>query len=186
MLIFESEGVPHVTKAELARRIYEVAHLEGNFLLRSGQVSHEYFDKYRFESNPELLAAIAEQMEALLPEGTQWLAGLELGGVPLATALSLRTGLPVLFVRKEAKPYGTQRLAEGGDFSGARVAVIEDVITTGGQVIESTSALEELGADITGVLCVIDREAGGSENISEAGWELRSVFTKSELEAHQS
>ena len=89
-----------MTKAELARRIYEAAHLEGEFLLRSGQISNEYFDKYRFESDPELLAAIAEQMEALLPEGTQWLAGLELGGVPLATALSLRTGLPVLFVRK--------------------------------------------------------------------------------------
>ncbi len=175
-----------MTKAELARRIYEAAHLEGEFLLRSGQISNEYFDKYRFESDPELLAAIAEQMEALLPEGTQWLAGLELGGVPLATALSLRTGLPVLFVRKKAKPYGTQRLAEGGDFAGSRVAVIEDVITTGGQVIESTQALADLGAEIAGVLCVIDREAGGRENIAQAGWELRSVFTKSELEAHRS
>lgn len=175
-----------MTKAELARRIYEVAHLEGEFLLRSGQVSHEYFDKYRFESDPELLAAIAEQMEALLPDGTQWLAGLELGGVPLATALSLRTGLPVLFVRKEAKPYGTQRLAEGGDFAGSRITVIEDVITTGGQVIESTQALAELGADVAGVLCVIDREAGGRENIAQAGWELRSVFTKGELESYQS
>src|SRR5690625_65978 len=105
MLTLEWEGVPHLTKAELARRTYEVAHLEGNFLLRSGQVSHEYFDKYRFESDPELLAAIAAEMEALLPDDVQWLAGLELGGVPLATALSLRTGLPVLFVRKEAKPY---------------------------------------------------------------------------------
>lgn len=175
-----------MTKAELARRIYEAAHLEGEFLLRSGQISNEYFDKYRFESDPELLAAIAEQMEALLPEGTQWLAGLELGGIPLATALSLRTGLPTLFVRKKPKPYGTQRLAEGGDFAGSRVAVIEDVITTGGQVIESTRALADLGAEIVGVICVIDREAGGRENIAQAGWELRSVFTKSELEAYRS
>lgn len=175
-----------MTKAELARRIYQAAHLEGEFLLRSGQISNEYFDKYRFESDPELLEAITEQMEALLPEGTQWLAGLELGGVPLATALSLRTGLPVLFVRKQAKPYGTQKLAEGGDFAGSRVAVIEDVITTGGQVIESTQALADLGAEIVGVLCVIDREAGGRENIAQAGWELRSVFTKGELESYQS
>lgn len=172
-----------MTREELARRIYEAAHIEGSFLLRSGQVSHEYFDKYRFESDPMLLGAIAEHMEALLPEGTAWLAGLEMGGIPLATALSLRTGIPALFVRKEPKPYGTRRLAEGGDFAGQRIVVVEDVITTGGQVVESTRALQELGAEVACVLSVIDRESGGPENIREAGWELRSLFTKSELEA---
>lgn len=172
-----------MTKAELARRIYEVAHLRGNFTLRSGQVSHEYFDKYRFEAQPHLLRSIAEHMADMLPGGVEWLAGLELGGVPLATALSLHTGLPTLFVRKEAKPYGTRRLAEGGDFAGSRIVIVEDVITTGGQVIESTGQLEALGAQIAGVLCVIDREAGGKERLAEAGWPLYSLFTKSELES---
>jgi orotate phosphoribosyltransferase len=172
-------------KKELAQKIYQVAHLTGTFRLRSGMISNEYFDKYRFESDPALLEAIADHMKELIPEGTQWLAGLELGGIPLATALSLRTGIPALYVRKEAKTYGTCRLAEGGDFHGQKVLIVEDVITTGGQVIISTKQMEELGAFITGICCVIDRESGGKENIQKEGWNLISLFTKSEIEAAQ-
>lgn len=172
-----------MTHTELARRIYEAAHLTGTFVLRSGQVSSEYFDKYRFESNPELLAAIGDHMVAHIPKGTTRLAGLEMGGIPLATIASLRTGLPTLFVRKEAKPYGTRQLAEGGNIEGENLLIVEDVITSGGQVVESGRALEALGATIVGVLCVIDRESGGRENIAKAGWELTSLFTKSQLEA---
>lgn len=171
-------------RRELARRIYDKAHLTGSFLLRSGTVSNEYFDKYRFESDPILLAAIADHLAPMLPNSApQWLAGLELGGVPLATALSLKTGIPALFVRKAPKAYGTRRLAEGGDFEGERLVVVEDVITTGGQVIESTQQLEQQGAVVLGVLCVIDREAGGKANIAKAGWPLWSLFSKSELDA---
>ncbi|MBE7560533.1 orotate phosphoribosyltransferase [bacterium] len=167
----------------LAARIYQVAHLTGHFVLRSGKTSSEYFDKYRFESDPEILAEIAAQMAELLPEETEMLAGLETGGIPLATALSLYTGLPAIFVRKKAKDYGTRRLAEGADFAGRNVAVVEDVITTGGQVVESTRKLEELGAEIAAVVCVIDRQSGGRENIEKAGYRLASLFTKSDLEA---
>lgn len=95
----------------LAVALHRAAHLEGSFLLRSGRTATEYFDKYRFESDPVLLAAIAAAAAPLVPAGTELLAGLELGGVPVATALSLRTGLPAAFVRKQAKPYGTRRLA---------------------------------------------------------------------------
>jgi orotate phosphoribosyltransferase len=167
----------------LARRIYDCAHLEGEFRLRSGAVSHEYFDKYLFESDPELLSAVAEGLAALLPDGVQAVAGLELGGVPLATMLSHRSGLPTLFVRKAAKEYGTCRLAEGGEVEGRRLAVIEDVVTSGGQVIESCRALRDRGAEIAGVLCVIDRESGGSEALAAEGLELRSLFTMSQLHA---
>jgi len=170
-------------KQELAARMYRVAHLTGYFVLRSGRTSHEYFDKYRFESEPEILREIAAHMSELVPPDTEMLAGLETGGIPLATAISLHTGLPALFVRKKAKEYGTRRLAEGTDFEGRRVAVIEDVITTGGQVVESTKQLAELGAKVVAVVCVIDRESGGRENIEKAGFPLRALFTKSELEA---
>ncbi|MEX2100809.1 MAG: orotate phosphoribosyltransferase [Acidimicrobiia bacterium] len=166
---------------DLARRIYEVAHLTGEFRLRSGATSTEYFDKYRFESDPRLLARIAEALAPLVPPGSEALAGLELGGVPLAVALSAATGLPAVFVRKEAKTYGTCQLAEGGAIEGRRLAVVEDVITSGGQVLESCAELRARGATITGVLCVIDREAGGRARLVEADLPLSALFTMSEL-----
>jgi orotate phosphoribosyltransferase len=169
------------TAAELARRIYGRSHLTGEFTLRSGAVSHEYFDKYRFESDPALLRDVAEAIVAWLPDGIDALAGLELGGVPIATACSLVCGLPSLFVRKQAKAYGTCQLAEGGHVRGRRLAVLEDVVTSGGQVIDSCRELRDQGAEITVVLCVIDREAGGAERLAHEGLELRSLFTASEL-----
>jgi orotate phosphoribosyltransferase len=100
-------------KNELAKKIFTASHLIGAFTLRSGQVSNEYFDKYLFESDPALLSAIADAMAALIPAGTQVLAGLEMGGIPIAVALSLRSGVPAAFVRKQAKQYGTRKLTEG-------------------------------------------------------------------------
>src|SRR6185436_15817294 len=137
-----------------------------------GVTSTTYFDKYQFESDPALLRAIAEHLAPLVPSGIDALAGLELGGVPLATALSLHTGLPALFVRKEAKAYGTCRLAEGGEISGRRLLIIEDVVTSGGQVVASTEALRALGARVDTALCVIDRESGGAAALARAGVEL--------------
>jgi orotate phosphoribosyltransferase len=165
----------------LARRIYDVAHLTGTFTLRSGATSTEYFDKYRFEADPQLLHAIAEALAPLVPDGTDALAGLELGGVPLATALSQVTGLPALFVRKEAKTYGTCQLAEGGEVEGRRLTVVEDVVTSGGQVIESCGELRQRGATVLRVLCVIDRQAGGAEKLAAEDLELAALFRMDEL-----
>ena len=165
----------------LSARIYECARLTGEFRLRSGAVSEEYFDKYLFESDPHLLREIAEKMVGLFPADVDVLAGLELGGVPLAVAVSQVCGLPTVFVRKTAKTYGTCRLAEGGEITARRVAVIEDVVTSGGQVIESCRELRAREADISAVLCVIDREAGGRESLAAEGLELRSLFTMSQL-----
>lgn len=173
-----------MTRISLARAIYEKAHITGQFTLRSGAVSTEYFDKYQFEADPPLLRQIATEMVGLLPaDGVDVLAGLELGGVPLAVAASQAAGIPTLFVRKQAKEYGTCRLAEGGEVEGKRLAVFEDVVTSGGQVIESCSALRELGAEIVCVLCVIDREAGGREALAQHGLTLQPLFTMSELTA---
>jgi len=172
-----------VNRSELARAILDVAWIRGEFVLRSGAKSSEYFDKYRFEADPGLLRRIADELAARLPGGVEVLAGLELGGVPLATVLAQRVDLPVAFVRKNAKEYGTRRLAEGADVGGRRVVVVEDVVTSGGQVVESCAELRRLGAEVEHVLCVIDREAGGSDHLRQQGLSLTALFTISELKA---
>ena len=166
-----------MTKAEIARKIYEVAHITGEFTLRSGQVSNEYFDKYLFEAQPSLLCEIAKQMIELVPLNTDVLAGLEMGGIPVATALSLETAKPCAFVRKKAKEYGTCKLAEGADIKDKNVCVIEDVVTTGGQIIESVKELRNRGAVIDTVLCVILRDEKAYEILAKEGLKLIPAFT---------
>jgi orotate phosphoribosyltransferase len=171
-----------VVRAALARRIKDVAFLTGQFTLRSGATSTFYWDKYRFESDPVLLAAVSEAMLPLLPASFAKLAGLELGGVPLATSLSLQSGKPCLYVRKEAKAYGTANLVEGGHERGERVVVVEDIITSGGQVCISVEQMRELGFVVEDVVCAIDRQQGGREAIEAIGCTLKSLFTLAELE----
>jgi orotate phosphoribosyltransferase len=172
-----------VTDPNLARDIDATCRLTGEFTLRSGQVSSEYFDKYLFEAQPGLLVRVAEQMVSRVPEGTELLGGLELGGIPIATMLSARTGLPALFVRKKAKEYGTCKLAEGPEVAGRRVTLVEDVITTGGAVRDATRALREAGAVVEVVICAIDRSPEGEDPLADVGLEVRPVLTKSELDA---
>jgi orotate phosphoribosyltransferase len=170
-------------RQQLAREIYSVSHITGNFKLRSGQISNQYFDKYLFETRPALLTAIAAHMAKLVPAGTEVVAGLELGGVPIATAISQQTGLPAAFVRKNAKEYGTCKLAEGAAIQGKKVCVIEDVITTGGQVVISANDLRKLGARVEHVLCVILRGANSTEILAKEGLNLIPLFTMAELES---
>jgi orotate phosphoribosyltransferase len=167
----------------LGSRVLAVSQLTGTFVLRSGLTADRYFDKYRFESDPSLLAEIAKELTPLVPAETQGLAGLELGGIPIATILSAVTGLPVFFVRKQAKKYGTERVCEGGDISGMRLLIIEDVVTTGGQILLSAQDLRAAGAEVAHALCVIDRQAGGTERIASEGITLRHLLTMSELES---
>lgn len=170
-------------RKELARKIYQTSHLTGSFKLRSGQMSNEYFDKYLFEADPKLLAEIASHMAKLVPAGTEVLAGLEMGGIPLATALSLKTGLPAAFVRKQAKEYGTAKLAEGAEVRDKQVCIIEDVVTTGGQIVLSAKDLKKIGARTKYVLCVIERDKKSKEILAKEGLELRPLFTMEELMA---
>jgi orotate phosphoribosyltransferase len=170
-----------VELSELGQRIYATAHLTGEFVLRSGQVTGEYFDKYRFEADPVLLDAVAEAMVPLVPAGTEVLAGLEMGGIPVVTALGRQTGLPCAFVRKEAKAYGTRRLAEGAETAGKRVTIVEDVVTTGGQIVLSTQDLRALGAEITDALCVINRNPTTPAPLTEAGLTLHALLTSADL-----
>jgi orotate phosphoribosyltransferase len=166
----------------LARRVYDTCHLTGSFRLRSGQISEEYFDKYLFEAQPALLREVAEAMVALLPE-CDVLAGLEMGGIPIATVMSQLTGLPTLFVRKQAKEYGTGKAAEGGPVNGQRAVLIEDVVTTGGALLASSRHLRAAGARVETVVCAIDREQGGRENLKSEGLRLRAALTRGDLES---
>jgi orotate phosphoribosyltransferase len=168
-------------RQHLAARIYDAAHLTGTFTLRSGVVSNEYFDKYMFESDPRLLHDVAAACASLVPSDVDGLAGLELGGVPLATMLSQILEMPTLFVRKQAKAYGTCRLAEGGEVAGRRLCIVEDVVTSGGAILDAARELRAAGAVLGPVVCVIDRESGGVEKLAAEDLELRPLFTMTEL-----
>ena len=173
-----------VEKADLARLVQEACYLTGHFVLRSGQEADFYFDKYLFEGDPQLLREVAEHAAALVPPGTEVLAGLELGGVPISTALSLVTGLPQVLVRKEAKAYGTAKLAEGPDVAGRRLLVVEDVITTGGQVAKSAQDLRDRGGVVEDVFCVIDRRPAGQTvpgALAGSGLSLHALFNLEDL-----
>jgi orotate phosphoribosyltransferase len=180
---FRSDAESRMGGMTLASRVFAASHLTGTFVLRSGRTADRYFDKYRFESDPTLLAAIVEELAPLVPPGTDGLAGLELGGVPIATMLSATTGLPAFFVRKQAKKYGTEKICEGGDIGGMRLLIVEDVVTTGGQILLSAQDLRAEGAFVDHALCVIDREAGGMEVVGAEGIALRPLFRMSELES---
>ena len=167
----------------LAADVYATCHLTGEFTLRSGQVSHEYFDKYLFEGRPSLLKDVATAMVQLLPTDAEVLAGMEMGGIPIATVMSQITGLPTVFVRKAAKEYGTRKAAEGGEVGGLRVVGIEDVVTTGGALVNGCQELRRLGALLDTVVCAIDRDQGGAANLAAEGIALRSALTRADLEA---
>ncbi len=168
-------------REELGKEIYDSSYITGEFVLRSGKISHEYFDKYQFESRPELLTEIAKQLLPLLPIDFDAFAGLEMGGIPIATALSIETNKPMVFVRKKAKEYGTCKFAEGVDIVNKKIVVVEDVVTSGGQVILSTNDLRAAGAIIEYAICVINRESGGTEKLAANGINLQSLFTMSYL-----
>jgi orotate phosphoribosyltransferase len=171
-------------RAALAREIVRRVRLSGRFTLRSGRTSTVYWDKYRFESDPRLLAAIVAHLRPLLPPDLDSLAGLELGGVPLATGLSLATGHPCRFVRKAAKPHGTGQLVEGGWTAGERAVVIEDVMTSGGQVAQSIEQMRALGLVVTHAVCVIDRQEGARERLTALGCHMTALFTMADLTIH--
>ena len=168
-----------MTDDELKLAIREHAYLEGDFVLRSGRRSRYYLDKYRFETRPDLLAAlgtrIAEQARLHAPAATL-LAAPELGAVALAAAGSLASGLPFVIVRKAAKDYGTAKRVEGVFEPGDRVCLVEDVVTSGGALLDSIAAVREAGLVVDTAICVVDREEGGSAALAEHSVALRPIF----------
>jgi len=170
----------------IARRLYEASHLEGEFTLRSGATATEYFDKYQFEADPVLLREITRSMVDLLPKNAQLLAGLEMGGIPLVTMLSQHTGLPLCLVRKHAKLHGTGNRVEGASVTGKRIVIVEDVVTSGGAILDAVDALQLQQAEVSAAVCVIDREAGAGGRLRALGVALHPLFRKSDLDALRS
>lgn len=174
-------------KESLGRSLLEVAYLEGDFVLRSGKRSKYYLDKYLFETEPRVLRGIVEGLAMLVRErlatGAVYdrLAAPELGGVVLGAALSLELGLQLLLVRKAAKEYGTVKRIEGKFAPGDRVAIVEDIVTSGGAAIQAAEALREAGLVAEDLYCVVDREEGGREGVAQAGLGLYPLFTSSAL-----
>ncbi len=167
--------------SQLIQRIVEAALLRGTFTLRSGRISSYYLDKYLFETEPDILAEVAKRLAKFVDKKTDRVAGAELGGIPLVTALSLNVHKPCVLVRNSKKGYGPGKLYEGRLGAGENVLLVEDVVTTGGQVIEAAKVLQEAGANVTAIVTVVDRQEGGRANIQDAGFKFEALFTKSDL-----
>jgi orotate phosphoribosyltransferase len=169
---------------ELGRALKEHAYLEGDFLLRSGKRSKYYLDKYRFETRPDLLQPLGERIAAVArehaPDATL-LAGPELGAVALAAAASLAGGLPFLIVRKAAKDYGTTKRIEGLYSEGDCVCLVEDVVTSGGALLESVEVLRAAGLVVHTAICIVDREEGGADALARHAVRLRPLFRAGDL-----
>ena len=172
-----------MTREQLARRIAEVSLLRGKFTLRSGRVSSYYLDKYLFSTQPDILRSLGEMFADRIARirGVTKLAGAELGGVPLVASASMASGLPCVFIRNRKKDYGTAKQLEGIVEPHDKFIIIEDVATTGGQVLEVAQVIVETGAGIVKIICTIDREEGAQESIEAAGYEFDALFTVGDL-----
>ena len=167
---------------DLAARVKAAALLEGDFVLSSGKRSRFYVDKYLFSTEPVLLSELARALAGKLPDGVGRLAGVELGAVPLVAAVSIETGLPYVIVRKDAKGYGTGKGIEGRSLEpGERVAVVEDVVTTGAQVLRSAGVLEEAGAEVAAIVAVLDRRKGGGEGERLGGYPFGALLRMEDM-----
>ncbi|MBN2138316.1 MAG: orotate phosphoribosyltransferase [Sedimentisphaerales bacterium] len=170
-----------MTREELIKRIKETAYLEGDFVLRSGKTSKYYLDKYLFETCPDILKALGREFAAYAGSDVTLIAGAELGGVALAAATAMETGKNWVIIRNSKKGYGTGKMVEGVLKAGDVVLLVEDIATTGGQVIEAAKIITEAGATVRKIVCVIDRRQGAEENITSAGYEFDSIITKEDL-----
>jgi orotate phosphoribosyltransferase len=173
-----------VTREQLRAALREHAYREGEFVLRSGRRSSYYLDKYRFETQPDVLAALGDELASAIAEhepAAARIAAPELGAVALAVAASLASRLPFLIVRKEQKEYGTRNRLEGAYSSGERVCLVEDVITSGGAAVAAVGALREAGLECRAAVCVVDREEGGVDALARHGVRLWPLFAASEV-----
>jgi orotate phosphoribosyltransferase len=166
---------------ELAKKIKAAAYLEGHFVLRSGKTSNYYLDKYLFETQPDILRELAQRFAKFVDDGVDMIGGAELGGVALAAATALHTNKPFLIIRNSKKDYGTSKQYEGPNPVGKRILLVEDIATTGGQVLEAAKSLKEAGATVTRIVATIDRLEGARENIEAAGFGFDALFTKADL-----
>jgi orotate phosphoribosyltransferase len=169
---------------ELGRRLVDVALLEGDFTLRSGRRSRWYLDKYRFETDPELLRALGERLAAAIRASepdTVRIAGPALGAVALAASAAMASGLPFIIVRGETKEYATGNRIEGPHEPGELVCLVEDVVTSGGALCEAVEAVRAAGLVVRHAVCVVDREEGGADALARVGVRLAALYRAGDL-----
>jgi orotate phosphoribosyltransferase len=179
----DAEAAPDAVD-EVGRLLVMRALLEGDFVLRSGKRSTYYLDKYRFETDPELLRALGERLAVAAREAepeVARLAGPALGAVALAASASMASGLPFIIVRGETKGYGTGNRIEGPYEAGDVVCLVEDVVTSGGALAEAVAALRDAGLVVRAAVCVVDRQEGGSDALARSGVRLRSLYRAGDL-----
>jgi len=171
--------------ADLKKALEECGALRfGDFTLASGAKSTYYIDIKKASTRPAVLSLIAKEMARRMDElglKPDRVAGVVLGSIPLATALSLETGIPLLMVRKERKDHGTGKLVEGDMKEGDSVLVIEDVVTTAGSSMKAIEALRGEGAVVERAFSVIDREGGGEQNLASIGVKLIALVKGSDM-----
>ncbi|MCH2136056.1 MAG: orotate phosphoribosyltransferase [Phycisphaerales bacterium] len=170
-----------MNRVQLAERIASCSVLHGSFTLRSGRTSSWYIDKYRFTTLPDVLEGLAKLATQALPEGTDRVAGAELGGVPLAASVAIAANKPCLFVRNQKKDYGTAQRFEGALEDGDGIVLLEDIATSGGQAIEAAKDLEAAGATVLGILVMVDRLQGAREAVEAAGFRFDALFDVRDL-----
>ncbi len=170
-----------MTDAQLIERICQSALLRGDFTLRSGRKSKYYLDKYLFETQPDILAALGRKFAEHVTDEVDRIAGAELGGIPLVTVTAMATGKPAVLIRNQKKGYGTAKQVEGKIEKGDRILIVEDIATTGGQVLEAAGVIQSLGATVVKIVAVIDRQEGARENIESGGYPFAALFTKADL-----
>lgn len=156
----------------------------GDFTLASGKKSRYYIDIKKASTNPGVLKCIAIEIKEKIQEISiqgDYIGCVALGGVPIAVAVSLETGMPLVIVRKETKDYGTKGQIIGDPKPGSSVILVEDVTTTGGSVLKAIEILKEEGLEVHYVLVVVDREEGASGNLNKIGVELIPLARVSDL-----
>ena len=166
---------------QMARDLVQAAYLKGDFVLRSGKRSSYYFDKYLFETRPSILRRLGRELARLVPSEADRIAAPELGAVLLGGAVSMELDRPLVIVRKDAKDYGTAKALEGALETGDKVAVVEDVLTTGGAALAAIDKLRAAGAEVLCLVGVLDREEGAAESLTAAGVDFKPLFRKSDL-----
>lgn len=168
--------------------IVKYAYVEGDFTLSSGAKSSYYINCKQVTLRAEGALALGRLLLQLLPEDTQAIAGLTLGADPMVSAVSVVSAyennpIPALIIRKQPKGHGTKAYIEGPSLaSGAKVVVLEDVVTTGGSALTAVERLQDAGYEVTQILALVDREQGGKELYQSKNIEFQALFSIQEVQ----
>jgi len=171
-----------MTHIALIQALYDIGAVQfGEFKLKSGQMSSVYINLRKIISYPDLLRKVADTIWATIKDCQfDLICGVPYTALPIATCLSLQHNIPMIMRRKEKKDYGTKQMIEGEFQAGQRCLIIEDLITTGSSILETTADLENAGLKIETVAALIDREQGGKATLAQK-YQVRTAFTLSDV-----